>query len=110
MTQDDAIILCFKVVEVAGLVAIAAFIGCYSLWARWWANPIGRTIVVKDLLLIIVFIPSLLSLFLDFNRLTSHIAAWIDVAMIGLISPVMAWRIIVFRRIHKDGKREDGGG
>lgn len=104
MTQDDAIILAFKAAEVSGLVTITFFIICYSTWARWWSNQIGRTIVVKDLLLIVVFIPSVLSLFLDFNRLTSHIAAWTDIAMIGLISPVMIWRTVVFWRIHKAGR------
>lgn len=102
--------LAFKVAEVSGIVTISAFIACYSRWARWWANAIGRTIVIKDFLLIVAFIPSLLSLFLNFNRLTSHIAAWIDIAMIGLISPVMIWRVLVFRKIHGDGKHlQDSG-
>lgn len=108
MTQDQAIILAFKAAEVSGIVTIAVFVACYSLWAKWWANPIGRTIVVKDLLLVAAFVPSLLSLFLNFNRLTSHIAAWTDIAMIGLISPVMAWRTWVFWRIHKAGRGDHG--
>jgi hypothetical protein len=105
VSQDQAIILCFKAAEIAGLVTIAVFVGCYSRWAAWWSNPIGRTIVAKDLLLILAFIPSLLSVFLNFSRFTSHIAAWADVAVIGLISPVMIWRTIVFGRIHRDGER-----
>ena len=113
MTQDQDIILCFKVAEVCGIVTIAAFVLCYSRWAPWWRNAIGRTIVIKDLLLIVAFIPSLLSLFLQFNRLTSHLAAWLDVAMISLISPVMLWRIWVFRKIHEQGRippDDEGGG
>jgi HNH endonuclease len=105
MTQDQVIILCFKVGEVAALVTIVAFIACYSRWAAWWQNAVGRTIVIKDLLLIIVFIPTLLSLFFNFSRLTSRIAAWSDIAMIALISPVMIWRIVVFWKIHKKGRR-----
>lgn len=108
MTQEQAIIPAFKVVEVSGLVTIAAFVTCYTRWAAWYRNAIGRTIVIKDLLLVIAFIPSVLSLFLNFSRLTSHIAAWSDIAMIGLISPVMIWRIVVFGRIHRNGKRGDG--
>jgi hypothetical protein len=103
VSQDDAIILAFKVAEVASVLSIAAFILFYSRWASWWSNAIGRTIVIKDLLLIIAFIPSILSLFFRFSRLTSHVAAWLDVAMIGLIAPVMIWRTFVFWRIHRDG-------
>jgi hypothetical protein len=108
VNQDQLIVLCLKAAEVSGLVTITAFIACYSRWAKWHRNPIGRTIVIKDLLLIIAFIPSLLSLFFRFNRLTSHVAAWIDIAMLGLISPVMIWRIAVFRRIHKAGQQAPG--
>lgn len=103
MSQDEAIILGFKIVEVASVVAIAAFIACYSKWARWWSNPIGRTIVYKDIALILVLIPSILSIFLRFNRLTSHIAAWFDIASFALVPVLMVWRIAVFRRIHKNG-------
>jgi hypothetical protein len=107
VTQDQAIILCFKIVEVASVATIVSFVACYTLWAPWYRNAIGRTIVIKDLLLIVVFIPSILSIFLHYNRLTSHIAAWLDVAMIGLISPVMIWRTYIFWKIHRDGKRGD---
>ena len=106
MTQDQAILLAFKVVEVASVVTIAAFIACYSRWAKWWANPIGRTIVYKDIALILVLIPSILSIFIDFNRLTSHIAAWFDVGSFALVPVIMVWRIAVFRKIHKDGPQE----
>jgi len=104
MTQDQAIILAFKVAEVASLVTIIAFVVCYSRWAKWWRNPIGRTIVFKDLALVLVLIPSILSIFIDFNRLTSHIAAWCDVVSFGAIPVIMCWRIAVFWRIHRNKK------
>ena len=107
MTQDDAIVLAFKVVEIASVVTIVAFIACYSMWAKWWREAIGRTIVIKDALLIVAFIPSILSIFFHFGRLTSHIAAWIDIAVIGLIAPVMCLRIAVFWKIHRDSKTTD---
>ena len=103
MNQDQAILLAFKVVEVASVVTIAAFIACYSRWAKWWANPIGRTIVYKDIALILVLIPSILSIFIDFNRLTSHIAAWFDVGSFALVPAIMIWRVFVFRKIHRTG-------
>ena len=117
MTQDNVILLAFKVVEVASVVTIAAFILCYSRWAAWFRNPIGRTIVLKDFALILVLLPSILSIFFSFNRLTSHIAAWFDVGSFALVPIIMCWRIFVFRKIHKAGKqaaaqadRDDGGG
>jgi hypothetical protein len=106
MTQDAAIVLAFKVVEVASLVTIVAFVAYYSRLASWWSNPIGRTIVIKDIALILVLVPSILSIFFSFNRLTSHIAAWFDIASFGTIPVIMCWRIIVWRQIHRAGKLE----
>ena len=107
MNQDQWILLAFKVVEVASVVTIAAFIACYTRWARWFSNPIGRTIVIKDVALIMVLIPSILSIFWHWNRLTSHIAAWFDVGAFAIIPAVMVCRITVFRKIHRAGMLAD---
>ena len=106
MTQDQAILLAFKVVEVASVVTIAAFVACYSRWAKWWTNPIGRTIVYKDIALILVLLPSILNIFFHFGWLTSHIAAWFDVASFAAVPAIMVWRTLVWRRIYKAGKEE----
>jgi hypothetical protein len=106
MTQDDTLILAFKVVEVASVVTIAAFIAYYTKAAKWWANPIGRTIVLKDLALILVMLPSILSIFMKFNRFTSHVAGWFDVGAFALVPVIMVWRVIVFRKIHRAGLLE----
>jgi hypothetical protein len=104
VSQDQALILAFKVVEVASVVTIVAFVACYSRWARWWANTIGRTIVYKDIALILVLLPSILSIFIDFSRFTSRIAGWFDLCAFALVPVIMTWRIVVFRKIHRDGK------
>ena len=106
MNQDQAILLAFKVVEVASVATIAVFIGCYTWWtkAKCWTNPIGQTIVYKDLSLILVLLPSILSIFLSFNRLTSHIAAWFDVGSFALVPAIMTWRVFVFKKIHLSDK------
>ena len=110
MSQDSWILLLFKIVLIADVVAIAGFVVQYWRLAPWWRNPIGRTIVTKDILLGCCLIPSIMSLFFHFSRLTSHVAAWIDVALFGLIAPVMIWRVIVWERIHKeDGSGDDSG-
>jgi len=105
MTQDAAIVLAFKIVEIASVVTIAVFVGCYTWWTKGkcWTNPIGQTIVIKDIALVLVLIPSLLSIFLHFNRLTSHIAAWFDVASFAMVPVIMVWRVIAWRKIHKAG-------
>ena len=105
------IILAFKVVEVASLVTIVAFVACYTWWTRGkcWTNPIGQTIVAKDAALILVLIPSLLSIFIGFNRLTSHIAAWFDITAFATVPVIMTWRVIAWRRIHKAGKLNGDG-
>ncbi len=111
MSQDQAILLAFKVVEVASVVTIATFVACYTWWTKGkcWRNPIGQTIVAKDVALILVLIPSLLSIFLSFNRLTSHIAAWFDVASFAAVPVIMVWRVIAWRKIHQAGKLPQNG-
>ena len=107
MSQEQLLILLFKIVLVADLAALASFVILYTKLAPWWRNPIGRTIVIKDLLLGAAFTPTVLSLFLHFNRLTSQIAGWVDLALFAGIAGVMVWRDIVWYRIHH-GKKTAG--
>ena len=112
MSQDEIILLAFKMVEVASVVTIVVFICCYTWWtrAKCWTNPIGQTIVYKDIALVLVLVPSILSIFLSFNRLTSHIAAWFDVGSFALVPVIMIWRVFVFRKTHLAGKTETKAG
>jgi hypothetical protein len=107
VTQDQAVVLCFKIVEIASVVTIGAFVACYSLWAKWRSNAIGRTIVYKDIAIILVLLPSILSIFVGFSRLTSHIAAWFDIGSFALVPAIMCWRIAVFWKIHKAAKQPE---
>lgn len=104
MNQDQVILLLFKIVLVSGAVSVALFVAEYIWRTRGgcFRNDIGRTIVWKDILLIACMMPSILALFFQFSRLTSHIAAWVDIATFGLLTPAMLWRIAVFERVHKD--------
>ena len=105
MTQDALLLLLFKIVITADVAASLLFVADYTRLTRWgaWsrANPIGRTIVIKSLLLAMALVPSMLSLFFRFNRLTSHVAAWFDIAVFAGIAVVLAWRIAVFERVHR---------
>jgi hypothetical protein len=109
VTQEQAIILGFKISDVASLAAIAAFVAYYTKAARWWKNPVGRTIVAKDVALILVLLPSVLSIFFRFNRLTSYIAAWFDVASFALVPVIMTWRIVVWRNMSRLGRLPGNG-
>jgi hypothetical protein len=106
VTQDQLLILLLRIVLIGGVVSILAFIAQYTRLAPWWRSPVGRTIVIKDALLLGVLVPSVLSLFFEFNRLSSHIAAWVDIVFLGLITPVMCWRIWIWERIHRHGGGE----
>lgn len=103
MTQDQWIAVAFKVTLIADVASVLVFIGTYSVLAAWWRDTIGKTIVIKDILLVLLLIPSLMSLFFRFNRLSSHIAAWVDVGLFTLMAGVMAWRCVVWVRIHRHG-------
>jgi len=107
MSQDQIIILLYKIVLLTNIVAILAFVGIYTKLAPWWRNVIGRSIVSFDLLLGMAFIPSTISLFWKFNRLTSYVAAWVDIGIFTLIAGAMVWRSVQWVRIHKDSGKEE---
>jgi hypothetical protein len=99
MSQDQWIALLLKIGLVAGVISIILWTAVYSRLAEWWKHPVGRTLVVEAGLIGALFVPQILSLFFSLNRFDSLIAAWADVALIGLVTPVMLWRTIVFLRI-----------
>lgn len=103
MTQAHLIVLLLKVVLVAGAASIAAFTAVYTRYAPWWKDPVGRTIIIESVLLLCCITPTTLSLFFSFSRLTSNIAAWADIVLFGLLTPVMLWRCVVWHRLHRLG-------
>lgn len=107
MTQDQLLILLFRITLIAGAVSAALFIVVYSLLAPWWRDPIGRTIVILDGLIGAAFIPSILSLFFNFNRLTSYIAAWFDVTDFTAITFMLLHRSWLWTRLHRQRGEEE---
>lgn len=107
MTQDQVIILAFKVVLLAGEAATILWIGVYTYLARWWKNPLGVTVVRLAALVALVLIPSILSLFFRFSRTTSRLAAWIDVVIFAVITVELLHRTPMWIRLHlhADGTR-----
>lgn len=107
MSQDQLIILLFKVSTISIIVSALGFVLLYTKLAPWWKSPIGRTLVWKDILLILALVPSTISFFFSFNRLTSHIAAWFDIGVFFLISAVMLTRSRIWYAIHRDGRSKE---
>jgi hypothetical protein len=115
LTSPSLVILLTKTALVADMVSIVAFVLDYSRLAPWWRNPVGRTIVIKDLFLLGVVSLVVASVFFQFSRFTSEVAAWAQVALLGGMALAMCWRIWVFERIHrhrppKDRHEDNQGG
>jgi hypothetical protein len=108
LTQQDAIILCLKIGLIAGFASIAFWVAVYSRLTRGgaWRNTIGLSLIIEALLIAGLFVPQVLSLFFQLNRLDSRIVAWTDVTLIGLVSPVMAWRTVAFLRMGPSPERK----
>ena len=111
MSQAQWLVLALKAALIAGFVSLAGWVILYSLLASWWTSPIGRTLVAKTTLIALLFIPTTLGLFFHMNRLDSWVAGWVEVGLIGLVTPVMCWRSLVWWRLHRAGKLpRDGSG
>ena len=96
MTQDQWIVLLLKIALIAAFVSLVGWVTVYTRLAKWWTNSIGRTLVIKSLLIAGLLVPSILALFFQLNRFDSRIAAWADVVLIGAIAPVM---VLAVRRV-----------
>jgi len=109
MSQDDWIILLLKIGLIAGAISLFAWVAIYTWLTRGgaWRNPIGQTLIVKTLLIAALFVPQILSLFFHLNRLDSRITAWTDVTLIGLVTPIMTWRSLVWVRLSRRDRETD---
>jgi hypothetical protein len=109
---DPVMLLMLKIVLVAAAAAIAIFVADYSRLTKfgWARNPLGRTIVIKDLFLFGELLLVVASVFFQFSRLTSHVAGWIQIGLLGAMALEMLRRTVMFERIHRQRKRggDDG--
>lgn len=104
MTQVQWIVLCLKIDLICGFLSLTGWIVLYSVLAKWWTSPIGRTLVAKTALVAAMFVPSILASFFHLSRHDSMIAGWVDVALIGMVTPVMLWRSLVWVKLHRAGE------
>jgi hypothetical protein len=100
LSQTQIIVLLLKIGLISGVIVLPAWVAVYSKLTKGaaWRNPIGLSLIIEALLVAALFVPQILSLFFQMTRLDSRVAAWTDVVLIGLVTPVMLWRLIVFLR------------
>jgi len=108
VTPSPVLVLLLKIFLCTSLSGLAFWIVDYSLH-RGWSNALGRTLLVKSFLLLGLLGLSALSVFLNLNRNTSIAVAWLQVALLALIGPVMVWRSLVFRRVARATRRCPNG-
>ena len=58
MSQDRLLLLLLKADLAADVAAVVLFVGAYSYLAKWWANPVGRTLVILDIEVGLGLVPS----------------------------------------------------
>lgn len=107
MSQEQVIILLFQISTMAVVLSTLAFIIIYTKLAPWWKSDIGKTLVYKDIMLLLAFIPTTLSLFFHFSRLTSNVAAYIDIGTFFGIAAIMVWRIKIWVATHRQKDPHD---
>jgi hypothetical protein len=101
LNEIQWITLALKIVLISGFASLVTWVAVYTRLAAWWRNPIGRTLVAKTLLIAGMFVPSILSLFFRLNKQDSLIAGWVDVGLIGAVTPVMLWRTAVWLHLNR---------
>jgi hypothetical protein len=108
VSQDQLITLLLRTFLISGFLSTFTWVAVYTRLARWWGNPVGRTIVVNAVIVSTLLVPTTLALFFKLNRLDSLVTAWVDVVLIGAITPVMCWRIVIWTRLARTpGEQEN---
>jgi hypothetical protein len=92
--------------ELTTTILVALAIIQFTVYAKWWRDPVSSWIIYQDVFLIFTFVPVLLSLFFNFNARNSQIAAWGYVAAISFVGLGMIGRLIIWYRIHRKSRDE----
>lgn len=89
-----------KIFVLTSLGGCLSWIGEYT-WNSGWRNVIGRTLLAKTSLLAGLLALTAVSLFLPLDAPWRLALSWAGVILLGLIGPVMVWRLLVFRKVSK---------
>jgi hypothetical protein len=95
--------LMFKIAEIAAAVGIVQWITVYTVLTggQWRYSHIERSLVYFALLVLGQTAIAIGSLFFNFSRLTSQVAAWIYLIFTCLVAVVMFTRTTVWLRVFR---------
>lgn len=85
---------------IAFTASILVFVVQYTLTSPWWYDPVGSTIVLKDLLLLAILVPSSVA-FLWPDLIDRLLMAEIDLAVLAAATLVMVSRCVVWWHIKR---------
>lgn len=106
MTQMALIILLLKIFLITGFVSLAGWVGLYT-WmtgGKVWASPLGQTLVIKSVLVAATFAAIALPAFVPWLHFHPLVMGWIDVGLIGAVTPVMLARSWIWVRLYRAGR------
>jgi hypothetical protein len=106
MLRDVLLETVLKVSLATGFVSLVLWVAVYTKLTNLaaWRHPLGLTFIIKSLLLAALFAVVGMSTFVNLGPRTSEIVGWVDVLLIGSVTPVMVWRTAVFIRFDRAGK------
>lgn len=83
-------------------VAIVVFIVLYTWLAQWWKNPFGLSIVLLDVCLLGILIPSLLAMSdASIVLRTTAWYPWLEACVLVLTTGVTVSRVYVWYHLHR---------
>jgi hypothetical protein len=82
----------------AAAISVILFVVQYTLSSPWWRDPVGRTVVLKDLAVLVLLLQICL-LFLWPHLLTMTGELVLDLGSLVGVTLVMLWRMAVWYRI-----------
>jgi hypothetical protein len=102
---SQAVLLLDKIGIFTGFAGLVAWMAAYTWQENWWRHQLGFSLVAKSAILAALLSLFGLSILFHLNRGDSRLVAWLAVAFLNLIGPVMAWRTVVWTRIYQSGPR-----
>jgi hypothetical protein len=93
-------ILNFKVALVVVIIGCVIFVLDSTRLTRWkiWKDPIGQTLVIKDIFIIGQTVPLMLVMLVHFSAFASEVATWVFIGFYYLVGLLLLWRTYVFER------------
>lgn len=101
-------ILALKIALVVIVAGLVVFTADYTRLTRGAClrDPIGLTLVIKDICLIGTLAPLLLAAFFRLSVLGSEVGSWILIAFLFLAGAAVFWRLVVFEQISRQARKQ----